>query len=383
MALPLDGITVVACEQAVAGPLSTRHLADLGARVIKIERPAGGDFARGYDTTVLGQSSHFVWLNRGKQSVVVDLTEPGSGAIMDALVAQADVFVQNLVPGAAERRGLGAARLRDLNPRLVHCSISGYGADGPLRDAKAYDLLIQSEAGLVDVTGTPEQRAKAGIPAADIAAGMYAFSHILAALYERDHTGTGATIEVSLFDSLVEWMGFPLYYTEYGGSAPVRSGTSHASIAPYGSYASSDGSSVVLAIQNEREWERFCRMVVERPGLLDDERLATSTSRAAHRTLLDEVIVGVLSALPVDEIERRLDVASIAHARQRGVAEVFHHPQIAGRDRLVEIHTPAGQIEAFKPPVVWPGRELAMGAVPALGEHTEAVLAELVARPPR
>src|SRR5882757_3716878 len=276
--LPLDGITVVACEQAVAAPLATRHLADLGARVIKVERPGSGDFARGYDETVLGMSSHFVWLNRSKESLALDLKQPGSVETVLRLLARADVFVQNFAPGAAERLGLGAAALRLRFPRLITCSISGYGSDGPYRDAKAYDLLIQSEAGLVSVTGSEAQPAKSGIPAADIGAGMYAFSGILAALYERERTGAGAEIEVSLFDALTEWMGFPLYYAGYGGEPPRRTGADHPAIAPYGTFTAGDGREVVLAIQNEREWVLFCERVMERGDLATEPRFESSSS---------------------------------------------------------------------------------------------------------
>ena len=375
--LPLDGITVVTCEQAVAAPLATRHLADLGARVIKIERPGGGDFARGYDETVHGLSSHFVWLNRSKESVVLDLKSPDAIDTVLRLLDRADVFVQNFAPGAAERLGLGAAALRARFPRLVTCSISGYGGSGPFRDAKAYDLLIQSEAGLVSVTGTADAPAKSGIPAADIGAGMYAFSGILAALYERERTGVGTDLEVSLFDALVEWMGYPLYYAGYGGTPPARAGTDHAAIAPYGTFAAGDGTEVVLAIQNEREWAQFCTQVLQRPDLATDARFDSGARRVAHRPALHTEIDAVFAALTGAQVTERLAGARIAHARRRELAEVLDHPQLAARDRWTTVDSPVGPLRAVLPPITLPGRQPRMGAVPALGEHTEAVLREL------
>jgi itaconate CoA-transferase len=375
--LPLDGLLVVAVEQAVAAPLATRQLADLGARVVKIERPGSGDFARGYDQTVLGLSSHFVWLNRGKQSLALDLKDAAAGRVLDRLLDRADVFVQNLAPGAAERLGLGADRLQARYPHLVTCSISGYGSSGPYRDAKAYDLLIQSEVGLVSITGTPEQPAKAGIPAADIAAGMYAFSGILAALYERERTGKGASLQVSLFDALAEWMGYPLYYAGYSGTAPARTGSSHAAIAPYGSFRAGDGSAVVLAIQNEREWADFCRHVLDDDAVGSDPRFSGNSQRVAHSAELHARIDATFAALTGDQLEQRLTAGRIAHARQRDLPEVLAHPQLAQRDRWTTVDSPAGPIRALKPPIGWVGREPAMGAVPAVGQHTEAILAEL------
>ncbi|SDG85519.1 CaiB/BaiF CoA transferase family protein [Pseudonocardia oroxyli] len=375
--LPLDGLVVVSCEQAVAAPLATRHLADLGARVIKVERPGGGDFARGYDRTVRGMSSHFVWLNRSKESIALDLKDPAGVETVLRLLERADVFVQNFAPGAAERLGLGAAALRARFPRLVTCSISGYGGSGPFRDAKAYDLLIQSEAGLVSITGTEEAPAKAGIPAADIGAGMYAFSGILAALYERDRTGVGTEVEVSLFDSLTEWMGYPLYYAEYGGTPPRRTGTSHAAIAPYGTFAAGDGTEVVLSIQNEREWVAFCTDVLRTPGLAVDPRFATGAGRVAEREALQAAIDAVLSTLKGEEFLDRLAGARIAHARQRELADVLTHPQLSARDRWTEVDSPVGPLRALRPPITLPGRPARMGAVPEVGEHTDAILAWL------
>ncbi|MDT0541999.1 MULTISPECIES: CaiB/BaiF CoA-transferase family protein [Streptomyces] len=376
-ALPLAGITVIACEQAVAAPLATRHLADLGARVIKVERPGTGDFARGYDETVRGMSSHFVWLNRSKESVTLDLKHPDAKEVVHRLIAGADVFIQNFAPGAAERLGLGAEELRARHPRLITCAISGYGSSGPYRDAKAYDLLIQAEAGLVSVTGSEETPAKSGIPAADIGAGMYAFSGILTALYEREHTGVGAALEISLLDSLVEWMGYPFYYAEYGGTPPARTGTSHAAIAPYGTFTAGDGTDIVLSVQNEREWAAFCRHVLDRPELAADERFDTGSRRVAHRRALEEHIAEVFSGLTGEQVQRRLAAARIAHARQRGVTEIGAHPQLVARDRLTEVGSPVGPLTAVLPAIGLPGRPARMDPIPALGEHTDTVLEEL------
>jgi crotonobetainyl-CoA:carnitine CoA-transferase CaiB-like acyl-CoA transferase len=374
---PLDGITVVSCEQAVAAPLATRQLADLGARVIKIERPGSGDFARDYDTTVRGMSSHFVWLNRSKESVTLDLKHPEGAEVARRLVADADVFVQNLAPGAAVRLGLGAEELTARHPALIHCSVSGYGDDGPYRDAKAYDLLIQSEVGLVSITGTPEEPAKAGIPAADIAAGMYAYSGILAALFQRERSGRGSAFGVSLFDGLTEWMGFPMYYTRYGGSAPVPYGAGHSAIAPYGPFATS-GTDVVLAIQNDREWVAFCERVLRRPELTRDARFADNTARTAHRDELRAEIEAVFTALPIQELAARLEEARIAHARRNGIGELIEHPQLAERGRWAEVGSPVGPLAALAPPVtVQGGPPPRMDPIPDVGEHTELVLAAL------
>lgn len=373
--LPLHDILVVSCEQAVAAPFATRQLAELGARVIKIERPGEGDFARGYDTTVHGQSSHFVWLNRSKESMALDLK--ADVATVHRLLERADVFVQNFAPGAAERLGLGAAELRARYPRLVTCSISGYGPDGPYRDAKAYDLLIQSEAGLVSVTGSAEEPAKAGIPAADIGAGMYAFSGILAALYDRERTGEGTHLEISLFDSLVEWMGFPLQYTAGAGEPPRRTGTSHAAIAPYGTFRAGDGVEVVLGIQNEREWTVFCAEVLHRPELAGDPRFDTGARRVEHRPALHAEIDAVLAGLTGAELVDRLAAARIAHGRRREVAEVLEHPQLAARGRWATVDTPGGPVRTLLPPITLAGRPPRLGPVPAVGEHTDAIRAWL------
>ncbi|MFC5061427.1 CaiB/BaiF CoA transferase family protein [Actinomycetospora atypica] len=367
-ALPLEGVVVVSCEQAVAAPLATRHLADLGARVIKVERPGRGDFARDYDTVVGGLSSHFVWLNRSKESVTADLKDPDQLARVKELIAGADVFVQNFAPGAAERLGLGADELRRDHPRLIHASISGYGSTGPYRDAKAYDALIQAETGLMSVTGTEEYPAKAGIPAADIGAGMYAFSGILAALYDRERTGEGTTFEVSLFDALSEWMGFPLHYAAGSGNAPVRAGTSHAAIAPYGAFATGDGQEVVLSIQNQREWQRFCETVLRDASIADDERFATNSDRVANRPALDEVIDGVLRDLTGDRFVERLEEAGIANARRRTLDQVLEHPQHEQRGRFVEVGTPNGTVRTLLPPITFAdGRVPRMDPVPDVG----------------
>ncbi|MEQ0559583.1 CaiB/BaiF CoA-transferase family protein [Amycolatopsis sp. NEAU-NG30] len=374
--LPLEGVTVVSCEQAVAAPLATRHLADLGARVLKIERPGSGDFARAYDETVHGLSSHFVWLNRSKESITFDLKSAAAAEVMAALLDRADVFVQNFAPGVAERLGLGAAAIRAARPRLITCSVSGYGTSGPYRDAKAYDLLIQSETGLVSVTGSADQPAKSGIPAADIGAGMYAFSGILSALYDRERTGHGTELEVSLFDSLVEWMGFPLYYAAYGGTPPPRTGTSHPAIAPYGTFAAGDGTELVLAVQNDREWAAFCEHVVARPAWVTDERFATGSARVANRPALEREIEAIFATLTGAQLEDRLRAGRIAHARRRELPDVLAHPQLTARDRFAEVATPAGPVRATLPPITVPGRAPRMGPVPAVGEHTDAVLAE-------
>ncbi|HYH29713.1 MAG TPA: CaiB/BaiF CoA-transferase family protein [Pseudonocardia sp.] len=370
--LPLEGILVVSCEQAVAAPFATRQLAELGARVIKVERPGSGDFARDYDSTVNGLSSHFVWLNRSKESLALDLK--ADTGVMARLLGRADVFVQNFAPGAAERLGLGHEALRARHPRLITCSISGYGPSGPYRDAKAYDLLIQSEAGLVSVTGTADEPAKSGIPAADIGAGMYAFSGVLAALYDRERTGAGTHVEVSLFDALVEWMGFPLQYTAGSGTPPPRTGTSHAAIAPYGTFAAGDGAEVVLGIQNEREWQAFCATVLRRPELAADERFRTGALRVRNRPALHAEIDAVFSGLTGTEVVARLSGARIAHARRREVAEVLEHPQLAARDRWTEVGSPAGPIRTLLPPITLEGRPPRLDPIPAVGEHTEAIL---------
>ncbi|MDI3418959.1 CaiB/BaiF CoA transferase family protein [Streptomyces luteolus] len=373
--LPLDGITVVAVEQAVSAPFATRQLADLGARVIKVERPDGGDFARGYDTAAAGLASHFVWANRGKESLAVDLKDPRGLAAVRALIADADVFVQNLAQGAAARLGLDAASLCAEHPRLVAVDISGYGAGGPYADKRAYDMLVQCEAGLVSVTGTPEQPVKAGIPAADIAAAMYAFSGVLAALLRRSTTGLGGPVEVSMLEALAEWMGHPLHHAMHGGEPPVRTGLAHAVIAPYDAYGTADGARVLLSVQNDREWRRLAELVLERPELADDPAYATNAARTAHRAATDELVAKALVRLDADTALARLEKAGIACARLRDVTEVAEHPQLAARGRWREVGSPVGPLRALLPPVTLPGgAEPVMGAVPALGEHTGALL---------
>ncbi|MGE9809393.1 MULTISPECIES: CaiB/BaiF CoA transferase family protein [unclassified Janibacter] len=373
---PLAGLTVVSIEQAVAAPFATRQLADLGARVIKIERPGVGDFARGYDETVRGMSSHFVWLNRSKESVALDLkTEQGIAAVR-GLVAQADVFVQNLAPGAAERLGLGAEQLRSQSPRLIHVSVSGYGCGGDYAAKKAYDLLVQCEAGLVSITGTPETPSKAGISVADIAAGMYAFTGVLTALLRRGATGEGATVEISMLEALGEWMGFPMYFAEYGGSDPVRSGASHAAIAPYGPFPCAGGEQVFLGIQNEREWGIFCDDVLGVPDLATDGRFVTNSLRVAHRTELTSEIARVFANWDPDEVMDRLETVGIANARLRDLRGFAAHEQLVARDRWREVDSPVGALKALVPPATLDGDEPVMNPVPAVGEHTAAVLAE-------
>lgn len=374
-ALPLDSLTVVSLEQAVAAPFATRQLADLGARVIKVERPDGGDFARRYDESVRGQSSYFVWLNRSKESVTLDVKQPLGRRVLDELVAKADVFVHNLGPGAVDRLGLGAEELTSRHPRLVHCTISGYGTTGSDAHRKAYDLLVQAEAGLLSITGTPEAPARAGISVADIAAGMYAYSGILAALFQRERTGRGAALEVSLLDALAEWMGNPVYYAKYSGVSPARVGAQHATIAPYGAFPTADGT-IMLAVQNEREWQRLCERVLEAPDLAQADRFATNARRCAHREELNERIAqrtrGMTSAQALDA----LAAAGIACAQLNDLDGLIAHPALRSRDRWRSIDTPGGAVEALLPPVTT-GAEPRMGAVPALGAHTDTVLAEL------
>lgn len=377
MTRPLDGITVVSLEHAIAAPFCTRQLADLGARVIKVERPGEGDFARNYDQRVRGLASHFVWVNRSKESVALDLKQPQALAVLHQLIAKADVLVQNLAPGAAQRMGLGAAALRAKHPRLIACDISGYGNDGPHRDRKAYDLLIQSEAGFLSVTGSPEQPAKAGNSIADIAAGMYAYTSILAALLQRGRTGQGSHIDVSMLEALSEWMGFPLYYAFEGAPPPARSGASHATIYPYGPFATGQGGMVMLGLQNEREWKAFCAVVLKQPGLADDARFSSNARRHENRRALEAVILEVFARLGPAEVTALLDEAQIANARVNSMADLWAHPQLAARKRWREVGSPAGPIPALLPPGVSDAFDYRMDAVPAVGEHTEAILREL------
>lgn len=374
---PLEGLTVVSIEQAVAAPFATRQLADLGARVIKVERPGPGDFARDYDETVNGMSSHFVWLNRSKESVALDLKTEHGREVMQELVSRADVFVQNLAPGAAERLGLGAEELRARHPRLIHVSVSGYGGTGPYTTKKAYDLLVQCEAGLVSITGTPEEPVKVGISVADIAAGMYAYSGVLTALIRRGHTGEGATVEISMLEALGEWMGFPMYYAWYGGKDPVRSGASHAAIAPYGPFPCAGGEQVFLGIQNEREWAVFCDRVLGEAGLATDPRFATNTLRVNHREELTAEIARAFSDVSADEAMERLEKAGIANAKLRDLRSFVEHEQLAARDRWREVPSPVGPLKALVPPATLDGDEPVMAAIPGPGEHTAQILAEL------
>lgn len=375
--LPLEGVTVVSLEQAVAAPFATRQLADLGARVVKVERPGAGDFARSYDETVKGMSSHFVWLNRSKESLALDLKQDEAKETLRRLLARADVFVQNLAPGAAGRLGFGAEELRAKHPRLVHCSISGYGEGGPYTQKKAYDLLVQCEAGLVAITGGPETPSKVGISVADIAAGMYAYSGILSSLFRRERTGEGATLEVSMLEALGEWMGFPLYFAAYGDGEPKRSGASHATIAPYGPFECGDGETVFLGIQNEREWKKFCDEVLGRGGIAEDGRFSSNSRRVENRPVLHGEIESVFSGLGSDEVIEKLEGASIANARMRSVRQFLDHPQLKARDRWREFGSPVGPLCGLLPPAMPDGQEPVMAPIPEVGEHNEKILAEL------
>jgi itaconate CoA-transferase len=374
---PLDGILVVTLEQAVSAPLASRHLADLGARVIKIERPGEGDFARKYDSAVGGLSSYFVWLNRSKESLTLDVKHPAGASILERLLARADVFVQNLAPGAADRAGVGWPALHARHPRLIVCDISGYGSGGPDAMKKAYDLLIQSEAGLLSITGAPEAPAKVGISVADIASGMYGYSGVLAALLQRARTGAGSRVEVSMLEALGEWMSAPLHFTRDGGRTVPRTGPSHATIAPYGPFTCGDGQAVYLGIQNDREWARFCDVVLEQSALTSDERFASNSARVGHREALSAAILEVFAAHASGDILARLQAAQIATARMNSVAEFAVHPQLEARHRWSEIASPAGTVRVLLPPGIPSGVEPRMDAVPALGEHTDSVLAEL------
>ncbi len=374
---PLDGIIVVSLEHAIAAPFCTRQLADLGARVIKIERPGVGDFARAYDHRVRGMASHFVWTNRSKESLTLDVKQAPAQEVLRTLIGRADVLVQNLAPGAAGRLGLGAAALRPLHPRLVVCDISGYGADGPYRDKKAYDLLIQSEAGFLAVTGTPAEPAKAGCSIADIAAGMYAYTGILAALLQRQRTGQGSHIEVSMLEALTEWMSYPLYYAFEGASAPERSGAAHATIYPYGPFAAGDGKIVMLGLQNEREWGAFCASVLRRPELAADPRFCSNAERHVNRAALQAIILETFQKLTAAAVVALLDAAQIANARVNTMEELWQHPQLAARGRWATVGSPVGSLPALRPPGSCDAFDYRMDAIPGLGEHTGAILGEL------
>ncbi|WP_346235490.1 CaiB/BaiF CoA-transferase family protein [Lysinibacillus telephonicus] len=375
--LPLEGITVISLEQAVAAPFASRQLADLGARVIKVERPEVGDFARNYDTTVHGQSSHFVWTNRSKESIAIDLKTEQGKEILKKLLKKADVFIQNLAPGAIERLGFDPEELTKKFPQLVICSISGYGNSGPYRDKKAYDLLIQCEAGLVSITGTEDTPSKAGISIADISAGMYAYSGILTALIQRQHTGKGSILNISMLEALGEWMGYPMYYAAYGGEEPPRTGASHATIYPYGPFRCGDGKSVFLGIQNEREWKRFCCEVLENPTLANDEKYDSNFKRNQHKEELKKLIENEFNNITTEILTSRLDHAQIANARLNDMSSFFNHPQLNSRNRWREVDTPNGPIKALLPPATISGIEPVMGAIPRVGEHTEKILEEL------
>jgi itaconate CoA-transferase len=375
--LPLSGITVVSLEQAVAAPFASRQLADLGARVIKIERPKVGDFARDYDQSVKGQSAYFVWLNRSKESLTLDVKHAEAAGILAKLIERADVFIQNLAPGAANRLGLSSETLHAKHPRLIVCDISGYGDSGPYAQKKAYDLLVQSEAGVLSVTGTEEAPSKVGISITDIGTGLHAYAAILAALYERERTGRGRRIEVTMFEAMVEWMSHPLYYTHFGGRAPKRSGPDHATIVPYGRFRSGDGKHVMFGIQNEREWASFCSAVLGQPALAQDTRYDNNTKRTAARAEVVALIEEVFSTLTAEQVVERLDRAGIANARLNSPDEVWNHPQLTARQRWREVDSPAGMLPAVLPPASFAGVEPRMEAVPRVGEHTDAILAEL------
>ncbi|GAA4414975.1 CaiB/BaiF CoA transferase family protein [Quisquiliibacterium transsilvanicum] len=380
---PLDGITVLAFEHAVAAPVCTRHLADLGARVIKIERPGAGDFARGYDQRVNGLSSYFAWANRSKESLTLDIKHPDARPILDGLIERADVIVQNLAPGAAARLGLSYEALSPKHPRIVVCDVSGYGADGPYRDKKAYDLMVQAEAGLLAVTGTPDSMARAGFSAADTSAGMYAYSSVLAALLLRERTGKGSHIDVAMFETLAEWMGNPMYYT-YGGQPPApRTGAFHPSVVPYGPFPVGDGRTVMMGLQNEREWATFCREVIGNAALEKDPRFASNTLRTENRAALEALIGEVFRDLTADELEARLDRANLATARVNTPADLWQHPQLQARGRWREVASPVGPVASLLPPASNSAFEPRMDPIPALGEHTDGILAELGFDAPR
>ena len=377
MTRPLDGITVVSLEHAIAAPFCTRQLADLGARVIKVERPGVGDFARAYDQRVRGQASHFVWTNRSKESLTLDLKHPDALAVLMTLLSTADVLVQNLAPGATARMGLSYETLSAAFPSLIVCDISGYGDNGPYRDKKAYDLLIQSEAGLLSITGTPDEPSKAGNSMADIAAGMYAYTGVLAALLQRGKTGKGSHIDVSMLEALSEWMGYPLYYAFEGASPPPRTAASHASIYPYGPFQAGDGGTVMLGLQNEREWKVFCEVVLQDVALTTDPLFDSNGRRNANREPLKAIILAAFGQLTTAQVVERLDLAQIANARMNSMAEVWAHPQLKARERWQNVGSPVGDIPALLPPGRNSSFDYRMDAVPAVGEHTDAILRAL------
>lgn len=375
--LPLEGLLVVSLEHAIAAPLATRHLADLGARVIKIERPEGGDFARAYDQRARGVASHFAWCNRSKESLTLDVKHPQAKAALMKLVAKADVLVQNIAPGAAARLGLSYESLSALHPRIIVCDISGYGDSGPYVEKKAYDLLIQAESGFLSITGTADAPAKAGNSIADISAGMYAYSGILAALLERARTGHGRRVDISLLESMTEWMGYPLYFGLDGAAPPPRSGAAHATIYPYGPFKAGDGGSALLGVQNDREWKIFARGVLQRPELAEDARFAGNAQRVAHRELIDQIAAAAFANISITELVRRLDEAGIANGRINDVHEVWKHPQLAARGRWAQVAIPDGELPALIPPGRRDADDVRLGPVPALGQHSRAILSEL------
>lgn len=375
--LALEGITVVTLEHAIAAPFCTRQLADLGARVIKIERPGMGDFARAYDERVNGLASHFVWTNRSKESLTLDIKHLDADPILEQLLEKADVLVQNLAPGAAARLGLSYQALHERFPQLIVCDISGYGADGPYRDKKAYDLLIQSESGFLSVSGTPETPSKAGCSIADIAAGMYAYTNILSALIKRGKTGKGSHIDISMLESMAEWMSYPLYYSFDGATPPARNGAAHATIYPYGPFQAGDGKTVMLGLQNEREWQAFCDTVLMQSELASDARFNSNSNRAANSQELAQIILSTFATLTAQDVIARLETAKIANAQMNTMNDLWVHPQLQARNRWVDVDTPAGRIPALLPPGITEAQDANMGAVPGLGQHTDAILTEL------
>jgi itaconate CoA-transferase len=374
---PLDGITIIALEHVIAAPFATRQLADLGARVIKIERPGGGDFARNYDERAQGMSSHFTWVNRSKESLTLDLKQDAALSILKKLLETADVFVQNLAPGAAARMGLSPEALQAINPKLIYCNLSGYGEDGPYRDKKAYDLLIQSEAGLLSITGTPEAPSKVGISIADIAAGMYTYTNILAALLQRQKSSKGSVIDISMLEALGEWMGYPMYYSMDGASPPPRTGAAHATIFPYGPYQAGDGKTVMLGLQNEREWALFCEKVLNQPELANDPRFDKNFKRNENRIELGQIILKIFSAMTSEQVIAKLDEAQIANASLNDMHQFWAHPQLKARGRWASVDSPKGQISALLPPGVNNSYQYRMDKIPSVGEHTVKILQEL------
>ena len=374
---PLDGITIVALEHVIAAPFATRQLADLGARVIKIERPGAGDFARHYDERAKGMSSHFTWVNRSKESLTLDLKQDAALSILKKLLQTADVFVQNLAPGAAVRMGLSPEALQAINPQLIYCNLSGYGEDGPYRDKKAYDLLIQSEAGLLSITGTPDEPSKAGISIADIAAGMYTYTNIMAALLLRQKTGKGSVIDVSMLEALGEWMGYAMYYSTDGASPPPRTGATHATIYPYGPFKAGDGKTIMLGLQNEREWALFCEKVLDQPTLANDPRFDKNFKRNENRIELSKIILDRFASLTSEQVIAKLDEAQIANASLNDMHQFWDHEQLKARQRWVSVDSPKGEIPALLPPGLNNAYQYRMDKIPSVGEHTVAILKEL------